>query len=116
MTKLDKEDDSVQVSTLIHALGGEAENIFSSFTFSAKGDHKNYELVLKKFDSYFISKRNVIHERACFYQHVQRAGERECNLSSAPFLNCQSTVNHGGIPRQGAVTQVAAHPKSQTPK
>lgn len=55
---------------------GEAENIFSSFTFDEEGDDKKYELVLGKFDSYFIPKRNVIHERACFYQRVQRPGER----------------------------------------
>ncbi|ROL43556.1 hypothetical protein DPX16_13487 [Anabarilius grahami] len=45
-------------------------------SFDAEGDDKNYELVLKKFDSYFIPKRNVIHERACFYQSVQCPGER----------------------------------------
>lgn len=56
--------------------GGEVENIFSSFTFDAEGDDKNYELVLKMFDSYFIPKCNVIHKRACFYQCIQVPGER----------------------------------------
>ncbi|KAI4884910.1 hypothetical protein NFI96_000923 [Prochilodus magdalenae] len=31
---------------------------------------------MAKFDAYFIPKRNVIHERACFHQRMQRAGER----------------------------------------
>lgn len=33
-TKLDKEDDEVQVSSLIYAMGPEAENIVKAFTFA----------------------------------------------------------------------------------
>ena len=75
-TKLDQEDGGVQVSTLIYALGGEAENIFGSFHFDVEDDGEDFEVVMDKFDAYFIPKRNVIHERACFYQRVQRAGEK----------------------------------------
>ena len=75
-TKLDQEDGGVQVSTLIYALGGEAENIFGSFHFDEEDDGEDFEVVMGKFDAYFIPKRNVIHERACFYQRVQRAGEK----------------------------------------
>ena len=75
-TKLDQEDGSVQVSTLIYALGGEAENIFGSFHFDGDDDSEDFEVVMDKFDTYFIPKQNVIHERACFYQRVQRAGEK----------------------------------------
>ena len=74
-TKLDREDGEVQVSTLIYTLGGEAENIFGSFTFFEE-EEDDFDVVLAKFDAYFIPKRNVIHERACFYQRVQRAGEK----------------------------------------
>ena len=74
-TKLDKEEGCVQVSTLIYALGPEAENIFSLFTF-ARGEDTDHDAVLERFNTYFISKRNVIHERACLYQRAQRPGER----------------------------------------
>lgn len=74
-TKLNKEDGEVQVSSLIYAMGPEAENIFKSLTISAD-DQKKFDVVLGKYDEYFYPKRNVIHERACFYQRVQRSGEK----------------------------------------
>ncbi|KAK0139111.1 hypothetical protein N1851_024338 [Merluccius polli] len=74
-TKLDKEDGAVQVSTLIYVMGMEAENVFKSFTFVGAEDNDKYEDVLAKFDNYFVPKKNTIHERACFYQRVQKPGE-----------------------------------------
>jgi putative ribosome biogenesis GTPase RsgA len=32
-------------------------------------------MVMEKFDKYFIPRRNVIHECACFYQGCQHSGE-----------------------------------------
>ena len=32
-------------------------------------------MVMEKFDKYFIPRRNVIHECACFYQRCQHSGE-----------------------------------------
>lgn len=75
-TKLDKEDGPVQVSTLVYALGKEAENILGSFTYGDGEDESDYDTVLAKFEAYFIPRRNVIHERACFNQRMQRPGER----------------------------------------
>ena len=74
-SKLSLEDADVQVSTLIYAMGNEAENIFKTFTFTEEEDENDYETVLEKFDEYFIPKRNTIHERACFYQRQQKPGE-----------------------------------------
>ena len=74
-TKLNKEDGEVQVSSLIYAMGPEAENIFKSFTLS-EDDQKKFDVVLGKYDGYFYPKRNVIHERACFHLRVQRPGEK----------------------------------------
>ncbi len=73
---MDKEDGEVQVSSLIYAMGNEAEHIFKSFTFNEEGDKKKFDVVLRKYDEYFFPKQNVIHERACFYQRVQRPGEK----------------------------------------
>ncbi|CAL1578766.1 unnamed protein product [Knipowitschia caucasica] len=75
-TKLNKEDGEVQVSSLIYAMGPEAENIFKAFTFAEDADKKKFDVVLGKYDEYFYPKRNVIHERACFHQRVQRPGEK----------------------------------------
>lgn len=73
--KLKEEDGEVQVSALIYAMGGEAEHIYKAMVF-ADGDEKDdYDIVLKKFDAHFVPKRNIIHERAKFYQRVQNQGE-----------------------------------------
>ncbi len=75
-TDLGEDDGDVQVSTLIYAMGPEAEHIFSSFTFTAQEDgEKDFDLVLQKFHEHFLPKRNVIHERACFHQRSQRSDE-----------------------------------------
>ncbi|KAK7878016.1 hypothetical protein WMY93_031329 [Mugilogobius chulae] len=74
-TKLNKDSGDIQVSSLIYSMGSEAEKIFSSFHFASDDDKKNYDVVLQKFDEYFIPRRNVIHERACFYQRSQQPGE-----------------------------------------
>ncbi|KAI4890200.1 hypothetical protein NFI96_001996, partial [Prochilodus magdalenae] len=74
-TKLNKDNGEIQVSSLIYSMGSEAEKIFSSFSFDSEEEGKDFDKVLKKFDEYFIPRRNVIHERACFYQRSQQPGE-----------------------------------------
>ena len=79
-TRLDQEDGVVQVSSLIYAMGREADKIFSAFNFAAVAEGENdprddFDIVLGKFDEHFVPKRNVIHERAKFYNRSQQAGE-----------------------------------------
>ncbi|KAL6491496.1 hypothetical protein MHYP_G00018410 [Metynnis hypsauchen] len=75
-TKLDKEDGAVQVSSLIYSMGSESENVYRSFAFDEERHKDNFDRVLGKFDEYFVPRRNIIYERACFYQRVQRPGEK----------------------------------------
>lgn len=75
-TKFDKEPREVQVSAFICAMGNEAEHVFKLFTFNEEDDETRFNVVLRKYDKYFFPKQNVIHERACFYQRVQRPGEK----------------------------------------
>ena len=61
-------------------MGREADKIFSSFEFAEPADREPdprtvFDTVLAKFDSYFVPKRNVIHERAKFYTRQQHSGE-----------------------------------------
>jgi hypothetical protein len=72
-TKLHKEDDEIQISSLIYALGREAEHIFRTFVFK-EGEEKVYDKVLEQFDGYFVPERNQIHERAKFHQRCQKPG------------------------------------------
>ena len=64
---------------MIYARGNEAEHIYKSMTFAMSGtnpeDANDYDTALRKFEAYFIPTRNVIHERAKFYQRVQTPGE-----------------------------------------
>lgn len=73
-TKLNKENGETQVSSLIYAMGMEAENIMKSFGLTPN-ESKNFDRVIKKFDDHFIPRINVIHERAKFNQRKQESGE-----------------------------------------
>lgn len=74
-TKLNKEEDIVQISALIYAMGRQGEHIFKSLVFETAGDEDKYEKVVEKLNGYFIPKRNVIHERAKF--HLRSEGPTE---------------------------------------
>ena len=79
-TKLTAESGEIQVNSLVYAMGREGEKVFTSFTFPthAEGDPDpriNYNTVLDKFNTYFVPKRNIIHERGKFYARSQVQGE-----------------------------------------
>ena len=74
-SKLHKEVEDVQVSTLIYALGKEADKVFKTFTFNNAADANIYELVLQKFNDHFVPRTNILHERAKFYNRHQNVGE-----------------------------------------
>ena len=73
-TKLNKENGEIQVSSLIYAMGMEAENIMKSFGLTPD-QSKNFDEVIKRFNDHFIPRSNVIHERAKFNQRKQQSGE-----------------------------------------
>lgn len=88
-TKLNQDSGEVQVNTLLYAMGREAEAIYDSFMYSDsdsdneegnEGEERtssmfDYSKVIAKFTEHFVPKRNVIHERACFYKRAQKPGE-----------------------------------------
>ena len=71
---LSERDGSVQVSTLIYAMGNQAEDIFASFGLS-EDDRSNFTTVQERFTKHFVKQRNPIYERARFNQRVQQQGE-----------------------------------------
>ena len=73
-TKLNKEDEVLQINALNYTMGKEAEHVFKAFTF-AEGDEEKYAKVIEKFEEHFVPKKNIIHERACFHRRVHREGE-----------------------------------------
>ena len=56
-SKLSNESVETQISTLIYCMGTEAELIYKSLTFKKKEDEKNFDLILSKFDAYFMPKK-----------------------------------------------------------
>ena len=56
-TKLDKEEEARQVATLLAVIGKEANKVFRTFVWSAEGDVRKIELVLKQFEDYCVPTR-----------------------------------------------------------
>lgn len=70
---IDKKDKSVQMNTLLYAMGRDAENIFSQF--QGINNDSTLDDVLAKFDAHFVPKINVMHERAKFFGRKQKEDE-----------------------------------------
>ena len=74
-TKLNKEDNEVQINSLIYAMGQEAEHVMKTFNFSESEDPNKFDDVFAKFDGYFKPSVNIIHERAKFHSRKQESNE-----------------------------------------
>lgn len=59
-----------------------AEEIFNMFKLTSNGQ-KNFDVVLKSSDNYFIPQRNVIFERAKFNSKIQLDGESVKDFATA---------------------------------
>ena len=83
---LSKHEGALQVNTILYAMGGKSEDIFTSFTFDDGADQSNYNRVKEKFDHHFIANKYAIYERAKFNQRVQgRSQGRSWGARDAPF-------------------------------
>lgn len=60
--------EELQVNALLYFMGGDAEDIMASFTFTEEADANKYDVVKAKFNSVFVAKKNVIYEQAKFNQ------------------------------------------------
>ena len=93
-------------------VGPEAENIFKTFALPAD-DQKKFDTVLGKYDGYFCPRRNVLHERICFHQRVQRPGEKvemfiralydlseHCNFGAARDENIRDRIIVGILDKE----------------
>ena len=74
-----EEDEESQISTLVYAIGDDADDILKSFKLTVT-QLKSCETVNTKFDSHFIIGRNVIFERAKFNRRHHEEGETVDNL------------------------------------
>ena len=58
----------------MYSLGDKAEDILSSFNLK-EDELKDYDTVRRKFESYFVKRRNTIYERARFNSRKQAENE-----------------------------------------
>ncbi len=85
--KLSKEEGEIQRDTLLYVMGRESEKIFQTFNFveitvgqgedarQIQENDTDFDTVVRKFDAYFIVKRNIIHERTKFQERKQAESE-----------------------------------------
>ncbi|XP_072145455.1 uncharacterized protein [Dermacentor andersoni] len=71
---LNERTQETQVRTLLYTMGRQARNVFKTFELSEE-QSKDYEVVKKRFDAYFIAMRNLVYESACFHRRHQASGE-----------------------------------------
>ncbi|KAL3176787.1 hypothetical protein MRX96_039628 [Rhipicephalus microplus] len=69
---LSERTGEAQVCTLMFTLGRHARNIFQTFELSEE-QSKDYKMVEKRFDAYFLATRNLVYESACFPRRHQAA-------------------------------------------
>ena len=74
VSELCKKSEESQVNTLLYSMGEKADDILQYFCLSEE-ELKKYETVVAKFQKHFISRRNVIFERAKFNSRKQKEGE-----------------------------------------
>lgn len=86
-SKLAKEDGEIQRDTLLYIMGRESEKVFQTFRFETRmvteGEEvleeretdTDFETLVRKFDAYFIVKRNIIHERTKVQERKQAENE-----------------------------------------
>lgn len=68
--ELDKKEEKIQCTQLLHQLGEECIKIYNSFNFQE--EEKNKITVLKqKFEDHFVPKKNKIYERYKFFSARQ---------------------------------------------
>ena len=70
-TKLNKESEDVQISSLLYSMGPEAEHIMKTIPSDKSS---KYDDVIKEFDDHFVMKKNIIFECARFRNRVQNSG------------------------------------------
>lgn len=70
----DKKESDIKVALFLNAAGEEAVEVFNTLNLSEE-EKENYDVVIKKFESYTTPKRNVVVERFIFNKRVQEEGE-----------------------------------------
>lgn len=75
-SKINIEDSSYQTALLLSVIGDRALKVYNNFVFG-KGESKDdFQVVMSKFDNYFMPDKNVTYERHKFFLRDQKPGEK----------------------------------------
>jgi len=75
-TKLNEEDEVLQINALVYTMGKEADYTYSKRLHSRLATKRSMQRLSRNSRSTsVVPKRNIIHERACFHRRVQKEGE-----------------------------------------
>lgn len=97
-----------QINTLIYIMGSQAEDILLSFALN-DNDSKKFGVVMEKFDSHFVIRRNVIYERAVFNSREQEECESVETFITALYAlaeHCNFGLLHDELIRDRIVVGV----------
>lgn len=75
VVKLHRDDEDVQIATLLYTMGAQANVVFKQLVFDSADDSKKYEKVVEQFTKHFKPVSNVVHERAMFERAIQSPSE-----------------------------------------
>ena len=93
---LSQKDGEVQVSTLIYAMGDQADDILRSIALTEE-ERKTYDIVRDKLERHFVQRRNVIFERAKFNQRRQEDGEPVDSFITALYALAEHCAYYGAL-------------------
>ena len=83
------------MNTLLYCLGEQAEDIFASFNL-IEVDEKKFDVVIGRFNQFFIVKKNVIFERALSNKKKQAPSETAKDFITALF-KLSETCEYGEL-------------------
>lgn len=74
-TGISAKDESIQIATFLHVIGPEALEVYNTFKFDRPEDAQKLDNVKAKFKAYCNPRKNITHERHCFFIRTQNETE-----------------------------------------
>ena len=66
-SSLSSKEEGIQASTLLHVVGLDALEIYSTFTWEGDGDKTKVMKIVEKFEAYCVPRQNITWERHVFH-------------------------------------------------
>ena len=90
------QEEPKALRTLLTCIGPDALEVFDGFVFGNEDEEKDTDVVLRKFEDYYVEATNEIYERYKFDSRVQEEGETVDTFITALRRRVQ-TCNYGTL-------------------